>query len=314
MFNLPTRLKILSAMSGIVLSMLFPISFAMATSQSGPNELYIPSEQILALPSKNGNTALLVETIAVQNQSSHAQSISLPLPAGITEPEIIQSTNGHWLLRGSVLTTTSLAPGTTQVVVDMIVDLSQQAANLSFVSTLTVRNLYVIIPEGALVVSAQGGFEPSSQTLFVKGVAFRRFTRPELPAGQSFTLAITLLPTANLPEASPLPGVPVLNDNSEASANLEAIANLLLVAAILAVGVWAVRTSPGLGQYSERVSPLTSKSLLTQQLAKKQTVLQDWAALEDCYRKGGMEREEYEARRVIYRELAIDLELSMQSY
>lgn len=289
-----------------------PAYAAVTSTLANGNTLYVDAEQLLALPSKNGAEALIIDTLTVTNNTGHRASVEETLPSGIASSELVTTSSG-WRLAGQAVINDDMAPGTAKVIIEMVVNLAQQAADLTFTSPLPIRSMIVIIPEGALVASAEGGFAPSSQVLSVKGVAFRRLTRPELMSNTPWTLALTELPTANIAQASALPGVPVLDSDSTAAADWEAISNLLIAVLILAVSVFAVGNpgprSGGTPKYGI-FSCIESTDSLSR---RKNEIMQQWVAVERLYRKGGMTREDYERAVTKVRDLAIDIHLQLES-
>lgn len=289
-----------------------PAQAAVTAASPNGNALYVSSEQLLALPSKNGAETLIIDTLTFTNDTGHPTPVNEPLPVGITSSELVGTSPG-WRLVGQNVTNEGMAPGTDEVIIEMVVNLAQQAADLTFTSPLPIRSMIVIIPEGALVASAEGGFAPSSQVLSVKGVSFRRLTRPEVLRNTPWTLALTELPTANLAQATALPGVPVLDSDSATAADWEAIANLLIAVLILAVGVFAVG-NPGPRSGGARKNHVPAGAESADSLAsRKKEIMQQWVALERLYRKGGMTREDYEHAVTTVRDLAIDIQIQLES-
>lgn len=271
-----------------------------STRASGTDAVYLNYEQAVALPSQNGQSALVVLTASLVNDGAHTVAARFGVPAGFHDAALTSGAKNGWRVQDGALVDLHLPVGSSTLTVQGLVPLAQQAADLTFIQPYVVQSFYAVIPEGALVVSAQGGFAPSSQTFAIRGVHFRRFTRPGLAAGEPLTLAYTLLPTANVPQASPLPSLPVLNSDSAQSADWEAIGNLLVAVAIVGVGLWSIRRAADRQQV---VDGDTGGGLSDDPLGQ-------WAQLELLYRKGGVARDVYEQQRAEYRKRAVDQALT----
>ena len=263
------------------------------------NALFVASEQVLAVPTKNGNTLQALLSVNVENTTGHTEPVVYQLPAGGQSPRIVASSTKNIAINAQgELRLLSRPAGVTTFAVEFHAPLNQNGTELTWQENLPVRKLFFVIPEGALTVSAQGGFQTDSQSILSGGQSFRQFTKLEIPANSPWTVAIALLPTANGRQAAPLPNVPVLNSYSPRTADLEAIGNLLLVVVILALGIVSIR----------RGSVLSSRPEVRALTDQKMNVLERWADLEAAFSRGEIQQAEYQERRDRLKKRAVQLE------
>lgn len=274
--------------------------FAQAPNSQGVS---VASEQVLAVPSQGGNTLQAMLTVSMQNSTAGTQDILFNLPVGSTSPRLAASSAKQIALTAKGQVKVSVpAHGTTTFAVLFSSPLNQNGTELTWQNNLAVQRLLFIIPEGALTVSAQGGFQTDSATIFSGKKAYREFTKLGLPADSSWTVSVALLPTANGKQASALPGVRVLSSYGQTTANLEAIFNLILVVFILGMGIVSIRMEGGL-RTSGDVTELTQQ---------KERVFTHWVNLEEAYANGAIEQADYLKRRERFKRRAIELETALR--
>ena len=275
------------------------IGFAQTVSG---NALYVASEQVLAVPSKNGDLLQVLLSVNIDNNGPASQ-VDYRLPAGFQNPRVVAGSVRKFSLDAEGrLRFTAKARGVTTVAVEFSTSLNQNGTELTWLENVPVRKLFFVIPEGALTVSSEGGFQTDSQSIISGSQAFRQFTKLDIPAGTSWTASIALLPTANGRQARPLPTLPVLNSYGPRVADLEAVGNLLLVAFILLIGMFSIRRGSG-----------RSVSAKPDVLAgQKVNVMQHWADIEIAYANGEMEESEYHDRRARMKKRALELEKALR--
>jgi len=264
--------------------------------------LYIAQAELIAVPSPDGTTARMVETIEFHNGTHKAVSVTLPLLAGVKSPVLLPSPG--WTMAGGVLHNSNLPPGDSAVMVRLHATLAGQSAVFSFISPYSVREYFVVVPQGSLFVSAQGGFLTSSASFLNKGVAFRRFVKLDVPSHVPWSLSLTLLPTA-AGRQTPLPkGLPVLNAYSSHSADFEAAANLALAAAILIVGMISIQSA---GLDRSKRGQFARNNRRSELLIEREAVLGAWVELERTHRGDA----DYEVRRNEYSRRAEDIDMAL---
>ncbi len=277
--------KRIFALCATLLPVLMLATPVLAQTVNG-NTLYISSEQVLAVPSKSGNTLQVLVSLSVQN-NGQAYPTAYQLPAGAQNPHVVAgSVKKVNLSKSGALQFTAKADGTTTLAVEFGVPLNQNGTEVTWKEPLPVRKLFFVIPEGSLTVSSQGGFQTDSQSITSGNQAFRQFAKLEIPANSSWTVSVALLPTANGRQAPPLTNIPVLNSYGPRVADLEAIGNLLLVALILMIGIISIRRGTG----RAKQSPLAIGK-------QKAELMEHWADLEMAFESGELQEQEYHQRR-----------------
>lgn len=272
--------------------------------------VYISAIEIVAIPSKDGNTAEIVETVALHNGTGRPTAFAVTVPQGATDPGFIAAQSKGWFYGKGAFVNERVPSGNSTLVVSMQAALGGQSADLTFTEPVNVQALFLIVPQGGLFVSAQGGFLTSSDTFVTGNVTYRRFTKFDLQAGVPWSMSLTLLPTAGGRQTPLPPHQPILNAYSSHSVDLEATGNLLLAVAILVVGMISIRRS-GAGDGSMGREGRERRARL---LARREVVMREWTEFERshvpllspaadavAYQTG---REQY-----IERALAIDHEL-----
>lgn len=272
------------------------------------NVLYINQEQIVAMPTKNDQQVLLVDTIQLYNGSGQTKRVEIPLVQGISNVKFLGGSATPEQLSNQVLVA-QIKQGTTSFSIQASVPFQNQAASLVLSTPYAVRSFYIAIPEGSLALSAQGGFETISTTFEANHMIFRRFAKLDLQPNTPWQLSMTMLPTANGKEAKPLPGLPILNSYNQNSADIEAATNLVLAVLILAVGIVSIRRS---GQTRRRVSPVQDATR-RELLRIKNDLMRRWLDLEKQHDAGEVKDTEYEAQRAMWKDKAVDVELSLRA-
>ena len=293
-----------------VVGLMFSLMDAGAASAAAinANVLYINQEQIVAMPTKNIQQVLLVDTIQLYNGSGQAKRVEVPLLQGLTNVRFLGGSTTPKQVSNQLLVV-QINPGMTSFSIQASVPFQDQGATLVLSSPLAVRSFFVAIPEGALALSAQGGFETVSTTFIANHMTFRRFAKLDLQPNTPWQMSMTMLPTANGKQAKPLPGLPVLNSYNQNSADFEAATNLVLAVMILAVGIVSIRRS---GQTRRRVSPVQDAT--TRELLRaKDDLMKRWLDLEDQHDAREVTDPEYEAQRAIWKDKVVDVELSLRA-
>ncbi len=275
--------------------------FALAQSSSA-NSLYVSSEQVLAVPSKSGATLQALLTVNIQNVGA-TTSVSYAMPSGANHLNVVAGTvksvavDQHGRLRfyavGHSLTTFAI---------EFQVPLNQNGTELTWQEPFAVRKLFFVIPEGALTVSAEGGFQTDSQAMMSGTHVYRQFTELDIGANEPWTVAVALLPTANGKQAPPLTKVRVLNSYGSRVADFEAVANLILVVLILALGVFSIRSQ----------TKWRGQTSLTDFRKQKANLMEGWADLEQARQGGKIGEKDYRARRERMVERALQLEMALR--
>ena len=298
----------------VLLAILFGLnSFFLAmpvakAASFNPNNFYILQEQIVAMPAKNAQQVLLVDTITLYNGTNAIRNIQMPLVQGVLQAKLLRASAASVRLVHQRIEA-AVKPGNTSFAIQASVPFASQAASLVFVSPFAVRSFFIAIPEGSLALSAQGGFETVSTTFIADHKTFRQFAKLDLQPNTPFTLSMTMLPTANSGQASPLPGLPVLNSYGQNQADAEAVINLMLAIMILAVGIVSIRRS---GQTRRRVSPMHDVGKRDLEKTKRD-IMDRWLDLERQYQAGEIKSEYYQKQRTQLKDKAIDVELSLRA-
>ncbi len=272
------------------------------------NSLYINQEQIVAMPTKNDQQVLLVDTIQLYNGSGLSQQVKVPLLQGLTNVRFLGGNTTPKQISNQRLVAL-IHPGMTTFSLQASVPFQDQGANLVLSSPFVVRSFFVAIPEGSLALSAEGGFETVSTTFTANHMIFRRFAKLALQPNTPWQLSMTMLPTANGKQAKPLPGLPILNSYNQRSADFEAVTNLVLAVLILAVGILSIRRS---GQTRRRVSPVQDASR-QELLRAKNDLMKRWLDLEKQHDAGELTESEYVTQRTMCKDKVVDVELSLRA-
>lgn len=241
--------------------------------------VYISAIEIVAIPSKDGNTAEIVETVALHNGTARPAAFAVMVPQGATDPGFIAAQSKGWFYGKGAFVNEHVPTGNSTLVVSMQAALGGQSADLTFTEPVDVQALFLIVPQGALFVSAQGGFLTSSDTFVTGKVTYRRFTKFDLQAGVPWSMSLTLLPTAGGRQTPLPPDQPILNAYSSHSVDLEATGNLLLAAAILVVGMISIRRSgAGNGSLGRE-----GRERLARLLVSREVVMREWTDYERAH-------------------------------
>nr|NNM90198.1 hypothetical protein [Bacilli bacterium] len=169
-----------------------------------------------------------------------------------------------------------------------------------------IRVFSVSIPEGALAISAQGGFETVSSTFQASSQTFRRFFKLDIAPNYAWQLSMTLLPTAGGHQASPLPGLTILDSYNANTADAEAMANVVLIFAILVIGFISIERA-GRNQSRRRRDHRQHVDAQKQ----KEAWMHELVQLEMAFRQGACEEERYMVESSALKEKLIDLTLSL---
>lgn len=285
---------------------LFGASSVRAEAAVVSQNLYVAQGQLVVIPSRDGQWADMVETLVFHNGTGRKASVAIPLPQGASDFAVVAMQTKGWEIRGADLVNQSVMPGDSIEYVSMRAALGGQSAILTWDTPYDVRELYVVVPQGGLFLSAEGGFLTASQTFVDSAVTYRRFTKLDIQPGVPWAMSMTLLPTAE-GRQTPLPkGLPILNAYSRSSADWEALGNLVLAVAILTVGMVSIRWSGLKASAQSRRTDRRRAGLL----AQREQLMRTWTEWERTHQSERTTADEAVRADFKERAVAIDRELS----
>ncbi len=271
-----------------------------------PLQQTIDQEQVVVMPTRNEKTLVFVDTLTIRNLAHHAVTFQLPAIGGSSQRSILlaKGIKAQADAQGFLMT---LPPGVGDFSYTGRLPFSDQASTITLVEPLAIRVFSVSIPEGALAISAQGGFETVSSTFQASSQTFRRFFKLDIAPNYAWQLSMTLLPTAGGHQASPLPGLTILDSYNANTADAEAMANVVLILAILVIGFISIERA-GRNQSRRRRDHRQHVDAQKQ----KEAWMHELVQLEMAFRQGACEEERYVVESSALKEKLIDLTLSLQ--
>ncbi|CAB3395409.1 hypothetical protein [Kyrpidia spormannii] len=260
--------------------------------QAADSPVHIRAEEVVAVPV--GNQLKVFDSFTLD--ASAGTPVNLHLPRGHSDVQVATDTaTSYTKTPEGVSWPGGLPPGVQSLAITYALPFDNGKGDIEFSQPYNVDNLSLLIPQGRAALIAQGLY-PVTQVVDLQGMKFRRFTKPDLPAGVPWTASIQAIPQAG--EVAPgsiavPPGLPVIGAGYKYT-EFKALINLLLVAFVVILGVI------GLRRRQERLAGRLSEM-------HKQLVDQ-WASLEIERRRGAVPEEEYRRRRgnLLRRLLAVE--------
>lgn len=268
------------------------IVVAQPTVQAANNPVHIRAEEVVAVPV--GNQLKVFDSFTLDAPTG--TPVTLHLPRGHSDVQVATDTVASYIKTPEgVSWPGGLPAGVQSLAITYALPFDNGKGDIEFSQPYNVDTLSLLIPQGRAALIAQGLY-PVTQVVDLQGMKFRRFTKPDLPAGVPWTASIQAIPQAG--EVTPgsiavPPGLPVIGAGYKYT-EFKALINLLLVVFVVILGV------VGLRRRQER---------LTGRLSEMHRQLVDqWASLEIDRRRGAVPEEEYRRKRgnLLRRLLAIE--------
>ena len=276
------------------IGLLFTILFAflphltIAAAQADPaGSLAITNESLVFVPVPVHHTFEVIESVTVRNSDANRATVSLSIPNGATAVQLASPQGANSVVKNGILTLHGAVAGKRTATIALSYVMPFGAGNSSSVTFHTQYPIYtakLYLPTNAGALSAPD-LLVRTQTTAISGTTFRVFTRLGIPAGDNWTMTISLLPgtlSSNIPPAvSQLPVLAGMDDNQ--TNGLQAVWNLLLAVFILLLGLFSVRST----QWLRATGSLSSDAAL----------MQAWESLERRYREGEVPEADYLVQR-----------------
>ncbi len=273
--------------------------------------IYISQAQFVALPNRTGSSARMVGTIVYQNQLKHPVIASFNLPPEAAHVAILGSTGTGWRLDSGNhrLYNPHLPVGASEVAYEVTLSLATQSSTFTLNEPYDMRQIQMVVPEGGLFLSAQGGFLPQSTLIQTRTMTLRQFTKLDLQPNTPWSVSMTLLPTAGGRQAASLPGIPLLNAYGKSQVDLEAITNVLLAALILVIGMISIRST---SWRNRSVAPLAS--IPDEELqARRRVLIDSWTGLETRFSRGELSENVYRASREDLKQELVEIDFALHA-
>lgn len=246
--------------------------------------LSVTDEQFLFMPVQN-HTFEVVEVLNVKNASNALQNIEINLPSGFEALTVAGASKASTKVSGQnlVLSQRAKPNAITKVTLTYALPMSGQSGIQTVLhSTYSVVVAHLYLPIGNSALSAPG-LMPDTQTETISGTTFRVFTRPGIPAGDSWPLSLELLPSAA--PAPSISGLPIIGMDNQSSGNtLQALGNLAVAVGILVIGLISIRSTQwGRGKRTP--------------LSQEEALYRAWESLEWQYEQGMLEVDQFSKKR-----------------
>ncbi|QQE76938.1 hypothetical protein [Alicyclobacillus sp. SO9] len=271
---------------GLVVSAVLTMSPMSLVVQAATTGTAVTQEDVFVVPDSSHKTINIVNKLQIKAPSSLTGPVVLKLPKTAQNVHVTAASKPVSIASGAhTVKLPHVSPGgSTNVVESYSIPLTSQGdVQFTLQTSYPVYTAHVYLPLGQHASLSAQGLMTHTQTMTVKGVEFRVFTRPSIPAGDSWTLSVQMLPSAAV--NSTVQNLPVIGTRPDNFLNtLQAVGNLLVAALVLVVGLISIRAT----QWGRAARvPVT----------KEEALLRSWENLELQHENGTLGEAEYRTRR-----------------